>query len=85
MDNTNKIRKLLWEIRSLTDNDEPKPIKGEHEPCFPRIVRLADEVLALLPCETCNDSGRVVFNVGSAPSGLIASRNCPDCQGESNG
>ena len=89
MDNADKIRKLLWGIRSLADNDEPKPIKGEHEPCFPRIVRLADEALALLPCETCGGTSEVNSTPDMSFSAYRDLKEnpipCPECQGESNG
>ena len=53
-----KIQKFAFEIRSIADNGD-EHIKGEPEPCFPKIKRLADQILTLLPFDpTCLAHGK---------------------------
>ena len=75
-----KIRKNAFEIRSIADNNEPKQTKGEPEACFPRMRRLADEILALLPCSTCN--GTKIGRIDNGRGGTKFIAPCPDCQPE---
>ena len=71
-----QLRILLFEIFAIADNDEP-----DDEPLcsFPKIKKLADQALALLPCPTCNGTGKKMstdFHGGTFGNYLP----CSDCQ-----
>ena len=80
-----QLRQLMFEIFAIADNDEPLPVEGEPLCSFPRIKNLAEQALALLPCETCNGTKRkTVFYPGQREFGGDASTSreipCPDCK-----
>ena len=75
-DQITQLRQNAFLIRSIADNDEDKQLKGEPEACFPRIKRLADQILALLPCSTCNGTKKAL--IGGRAYGT--NEPCPDCK-----
>ena len=82
-----QLRQLLFEIFAIADNDEPLPVEGEPLCSFPRIKNLAEQALALLPCETCNGTRFVqaeceacAIGVSHSPSECGGGKPCPDCQ-----
>jgi hypothetical protein len=93
MDNADKIRKLLKQRINAAKraakrtNDFMIPLEDRH--IVKMSIKEAKLILALLPCETCDDTGQVIPIPDMSFSAYRElSENpipCPICKGEENG
>lgn len=74
MKNTKKIRQLIQEVRERVRCPHGENVGG----CdFCETTKLLEQALDLLPCKTCNGTGRV-SNIGGRA--YTTNELCPDCK-----